>query len=90
MRDVRGKGLRDLAGATARRRLPARYRRGEAFDGRHVTGLARTNSRSLRKVVAHDIAIMKRILDFLSVSPEAQAYAQVENIAQMLPDLVTA
>ena len=50
----------------------------------YLSGSDPRQLRNIRKVVAHDIAIMKRILDYLGVSLEAQAYAQVESIATML------
>jgi len=54
----------------------------------HEYFLAGSDPRQLshvRQLVAHDITLMKRILDFLAVSPGAQAYARVEAIAQTDP-----
>jgi hypothetical protein len=56
----------------------------------YLSGSDPRQLRNVGKVVAHDIAIMKRILDFLGVSAEAQAYAQVESIAETLPALAMA
>jgi len=54
----------------------------------HEYYLAGSDSRQLshvRQLVDHDIAIMRRILNFLAVSPEAQEYAKVGAIADILP-----
>lgn len=51
----------------------------------YLAGNDRRQLRNVRKVVAHDVAIMKMVLDYVGVSPEAQAYMQVETIADLLP-----
>ncbi len=51
----------------------------------YLAGSDRRQLRHVRELVAHDIAIMTRILDFLGVSAEAQDYGQVKAIADLLP-----
>ena len=50
----------------------------------YLAGSDRRQLSHVRQLVDHDIAIMTRILNFLGVSPEAQEYAKVSAIAQML------
>jgi hypothetical protein len=52
----------------------------------YLAGSDRRQLRHVRELVAHDIAIMTRILNFLNVSPEAQEYAHVAAIANELPE----
>lgn len=51
----------------------------------YLSGNDRRQLRNVRKAVAHDVAIMKRIVEFLGFSSEAQKYMHVEDIADLLP-----
>ncbi|MBV8172922.1 MAG: hypothetical protein JO219_13425 [Candidatus Eremiobacteraeota bacterium] len=52
----------------------------------YLAGSDRRQLSHVRKQVDHDIVIMTRILDFLSVSAQAQEYAGVAAIANQLPE----
>ncbi|GEM_PF-3999330 len=51
----------------------------------YLAGSDRRQLRHVRQLVDHDVAIMTRILNFLGVSAEAQVYAQVAAIADLVP-----
>jgi hypothetical protein len=53
----------------------------------YLAGNDKRQLRNVRKQVDHDILIMTRILNYLAISPGAQAYAKVPNIVDELDRL---
>jgi hypothetical protein len=51
----------------------------------YLSGSDRRQLRNVQKALAHDSAILKRVLDLLGISPEAQAYAKLEAIPDFDP-----
>jgi hypothetical protein len=64
------------------------YRRYWALIASHEYYLSGSDPRQLpnvRKAFAHDVAIMKRILDFLAFTPEAQRYVELNSVEAFAP-----
>jgi hypothetical protein len=52
----------------------------------YLSGSNPRQLRNVRKALAHDVALMRRILDFLEFSQEAQAYVKLEAIVDFVPE----